>query len=218
MTHTEHTGHDTGMAAPSQQPEPPTPEERLSRSRASLHAWFNETYPQEAAAKEAGRAPTSLRGAGEPTWLTAIFDMLSDVPAATVAARWLRRWWARHPWRATADLALAITREVAEPAARRHRWLLVGGALLAGVAISRVRPWRWISGGAILASMVPRVEMGAMLHWFTATMSDLVAKQQARHAAASRPETENTAPFEESVTPASPAVEHFPVPGSSSLH
>jgi hypothetical protein len=216
MTHTENTDYDTGVPGVPLPVEPPSPEQRLEASRARMRTWFQETYGDDAAARQARASQPVRDESGEPSWLSAIFDMLADVPAATVAARWLRRWWSRHPWRTTADLALAITREVAEPAAKRHPWLLVGGAVVAGMALSRVRPWRWISGGAIVASLVPRLDMGAMLHWFTVTMTDFVAQrhaQQQGHAA-----HDDGAAYDPASGPRTAATPPFEAPGSSSLH
>lgn len=186
-----------------------TPEERLACSRAKLRAWYLDAYGDSAEKS----APTHGHGPekNDPSWLGAIFDMLSDVPAATVAARWLRRWWASHPLRATVDLTTAVTREMAGPLAKQHPWMLMAGAALAGAAISRARPWRWISGGAILASLVPRVDLNTLLHWITVTINDFGARQKANEAASDAQAAVSPVPPEASAA-------HFDSPRSTSLH
>jgi hypothetical protein len=157
---------------------PLTPEERLSASRENLRAWLVRHQPQRE--PQAQDAPANE--SHEPLWLSALFDALSDVPAASVAARWLRRWWNNHPFRAVVDIAAALTREVAGPVAKRHPWWLLLGALAVGVGLTRLRPWRWISGGALLASLMPRFDVAAILHWATEVMT-ATAAQQAQHQA-----------------------------------
>ena len=121
----------------------------------------------------------------EPGWLDTLSDVLSDVPAATVAVRWLRRWWARHPWRSTLDLAGAVTRELVEPVSKRHPWLLVAGAMVAGAALTRARPWRWISGSALLAGLLPPVHWSSVMNWLTAAMAHQTAQAQSSDEASS---------------------------------
>jgi hypothetical protein len=102
-----------------------------------------------------------------------LFDALSDRPVAAVAMRWARRWWANHPWRTLLNLSGEVLHEVVAPVARRHPWLLLGGAALAGVALSRLRPWRWVSGGALLTGLLPQVSLASMLDTITRAFESL---------------------------------------------
>ncbi|HZE91153.1 MAG TPA: hypothetical protein VE029_05505 [Rhizobacter sp.] len=187
-----------------------TPEEKLAASRAALRAWLSQHQPRGEPPAN-GAAPSDP--SEEPIWLSALFDAFSDVPTAAVAARWLRRWWQNHPLRAVIDLAAALARELTGPVAARHPGWLVLGALISGVALTRVRPWRWISGGALLASLLPRLDLNSILRWVTETMSATLAQQQAAsdHSDA-EPMTDRSMPPQ--AAPPNPAEN----PSASSVH
>lgn len=148
---------------------PPTPQERLQASRLALQAWVTRTYHAESLP----RTPESEPMTSDPGWLSVLADSLSDVPSATIAVRWVKRWWSHHPWRATADFASLAAAEIARPVATRHPWMLIGGAFLGGGLLVSLRPWRWISGGALLAGFLPHFSLTSILHAVTSTLSSL---------------------------------------------
>jgi hypothetical protein len=112
----------------------------------------------------------------EPGWLGTLGDALSDLPAAAIAVRWLRRWWAGHPWRTTFEFARDAGKELAGPVARKHPWWLLIGAFVGGMLLTRARPWRWISGGALLAGLLPRFDLGSIINWVNLAIADFGAK------------------------------------------
>lgn len=177
MTHVETTDLDPLMQGQAQDigpPERPSPQARVAASRAALQRWVDHTYHPERltadeaqlAAEESGSVPSE----DEPAWLGLLVDSLSDVPVASIAVRYLRRWWARHPLRATAEFAGAAGHELLQPTAARHPWLLLGGAVIAGAALTRLRPWRWVSGSAMLASLLPPISLASILTSVTTLM------------------------------------------------
>jgi hypothetical protein len=39
--------------------------------------------------------------------------------------------------------------------------------------VAQLKPWRWISGGALLAGFLPRFSLTSILHTVTSTLSSL---------------------------------------------
>ena len=157
---------------------PLPPQVRLDASRAALRHWIDRTYHPERLQPDATDADGHGKDEappGEPAWLGLVVDSLSDVPVASVAVRYLRRWWARHPLRATAALASDTGRDLLGPAAMKHPWLLLGGAALAGAAITRLRPWRFVRGSAVMALLVPPISLASILASVTAMAAGLQA-------------------------------------------
>jgi hypothetical protein len=156
MTHVESTGLDPSMQGEALRTAPPlSPQERLNASRESLQQWIARTYHPERLVPASSEA--------DPPWLSALVESLSDVPVARVAARYLRRWWRRHPLHATAELGDQLGREVLTPTAEKHPWMLLGGAVIAGAVLARLRPWRWVSGSTILSNLLPPVSLASIL-------------------------------------------------------
>lgn len=140
--------------------QPRTPEERLELSRAAMRASLAEYYQRNRTDNlDDPPAPEDP----EPEWLKALSDAMSDRPLVAIAMRWLRSWWHNHPWRTLADLSGEVLHEVVTPVARKHPWMLLGGAALAGVAIASLRPWRWISGGALLTGLLPPLSLASII-------------------------------------------------------
>ena len=166
MTHVESTDLDPLMQGEAPDKEAPlSPQERLDASRAALQHWFTCTYHPERLAEayeEAHQGPVRPDDV-DPPWLSALVESLSDVPIGRVAARYLRRWWRRHPLRATAELGDQLGRELLTPAAEKHPWLLLGGAVIAGALLSRLRPWRWVSGSTLLTHLLPPLSLTSVL-------------------------------------------------------
>lgn len=61
-----------------------------------------------------------------------------------------RMWWHRHPASAVASLATPFLNDYA----RVHPFKLLGVSAIAGVALVVIRPWRMISGSALLIAAV----------------------------------------------------------------
>lgn len=176
-THVESTDLDPLMQGEAALRDVPlSPQARLDASRAALQMWVTRTYHPERLAPspdETTGRQAAQDDPGEPAWLGVIVDSLSDVPVASIAVRYMRRWWARHPLRATAEFADEAGREILGPTANKHPWLLLGGAVVAGAALSQLRPWRWVSGSALLASIIPPISLASVLTSMTALFHGL---------------------------------------------
>ena len=171
MTHTESVALDSALLVESSATAPPTAAERLQASREALQAWIRATYhPQQADTRAPHHQADDTR---DPGWLGMLADSISDVPMATVAVRWLKRWWARHPLRSTAEFAGVAAEELIGPAARKHPWLVLAAAAAAGALAARLRPWRWVSKDAVVSSLLPTVSVASILHWVTNSLHSL---------------------------------------------
>jgi len=167
MTNVENTNlgaslEDQGLLAP------PSPEERLQTSRLALQEWIARTYhgaPSKQAEDSASTDPF------EPSWLNILADSLADVPAATIAMRWVKRWWRHHPWRATVDVFSAAGHELAKPIASKHPWILLFGSVLAGGLLVKLRPWKWVSGSALISGLIPQVSFTSIFHTILSTLT-----------------------------------------------
>ncbi|WP_457328625.1 hypothetical protein [Rhizobacter sp. P5_C2] len=199
MTHVEEGQLDPGLPAivPTRAL---SPKERLAASRESIrHALVKASAPRD---PDAPSAPQ------EPGWLGTLGDALSDLPAAAIAVRWLRRWWAGHPWRTTFEFARDAGQELAGPLAKRHPWWLLAGAFVGGMLLTRAKPWRWISGGALLAGVLPRLDLASIISWVNLAIADFT-----RPAASASTPAPTTAPPAEPSRP-SPTVQPSTVPGT----
>jgi len=177
-THVESTDLDPLMQGEATAPDTPplSPQDRVDASRAALHHWILRTYHPELLPPLApGESAVPPADASDPPWLGALLDAVNDVPVAAVAVRYMRRWWARHPWRATAQLADEAGRELLRPIAKRHPWMLLGGAVVAGVVIGRLRPWRFVSRNAVLASLLPPISFASIMTSITAMFGSVAA-------------------------------------------
>lgn len=173
MTHTESVALDSALLVESSAVATPTAAERLQASRDALQAWIRVTYHPDATPRTRKRANHSSEGPRDPGWLGVLADSITDVPMATVAVRWLKRWWTRHPLRATAEFAEVAAEELIGPMARKHPWLVVAAAAAAGAMAARVRPWRWVSKDTLIASLLPTVSVASILHWITGALHRL---------------------------------------------
>ena len=176
MTHVEETQLDPGLPAvvPAR---PLSPEERLAASRESIRAALVKA--------SAPPDPHAAHAPQEPGWLGTLGDALSDLPAAAIAVRWLRRWWAGHPWRTTFEFARDAGQELAGPLAKKHPWWLLAGAFVGGMLLTRVKPWRWLSGGALLAGLLPRFDLASIISWVNLAIADFTRQAPAQAAASS---------------------------------
>jgi hypothetical protein len=190
--------------------QPRTPEERLEISRAAMRASLAEYYQRNRTNRlDDPPAPEDP----EPEWLKALSDAMSDRPLVAIAMRWLRSWWHNHPWRTLADLSGEVLHEVVTPVARRHPWLLLGGAAVAGVAIASLRPWRWISGGTLVAGLLPSISLASILaaitqglDMFHAGDEDPSDESASAATTSDNVESQGPAPAGNDIPPASPVV------------
>lgn len=174
MTHVEEAQLDPGLpvVVPAR---PLTPKERLAASRESIRAALVKA--------SAPPDPNAAQAPQEPGWLGTLGDALSDLPAAAIAVRWLRRWWAGHPWRTTFEFARDAGQELAGPLAKKHPWWLLAGAFIGGMLLTRAKPWRWISGGALLAGLLPRFDLASIISWVNLAIADFTRPAPATAAA-----------------------------------
>jgi hypothetical protein len=169
--HIESSDLDPLMQGEAPGPELPlTPQARVDASRAALQLWILRTYHPERLppTPEAMQAARDHAEDSDPPWLAAIVDAVNEVPGVAIGARYMRRWWRRHPFYATFHMADETGRELLRPMARSHPWLLLGGAVTFGVLAGRLRPWRYISGRTMLAGLLPPISLASILTAITA--------------------------------------------------
>jgi hypothetical protein len=143
---------------------PSTPAERLAASREAIRGALTR--------RSSGSKRSADDGPRQRGWTHAFTSVFAHVPMSDVASRWINRWWARHPWRSTVEFAIDAADEIARPTAEKHPMLLIIGAVGAGALLSRVRPWRWISSGALLAGLLPRFQMASIVGWMTSVLRE----------------------------------------------
>ena len=203
MTHVEEGQLDPGL--PAVVTPALTPKERLAASRESIrHALVKAKAPRD---------PEAAGGPQEPGWLGTLGDALSDLPAAAIAVRWLRRWWAGHPWRTTFEFARDAGEELARPFAKKHPWWLLVGALVGGMLLTRAKPWRWLSGGALLAGLLPRFDLASIISWVNLAIADFTRPAPASTGAPAAASTAAPASAAASTAPPSPT-HASPPPGT----
>lgn len=207
MTHVEETQLDPGLPAvvPAR---PLSPKERLASSRESIRAALVKA--------SAPPDPHAAHAPQEPGWLGTLGDALSDLPAAAIAVRWLRRWWAGHPWRTTFEFARDAGQELAGPLAKKHPWWLLAGAFVGGMLLTRVKPWRWLSGGALLAGLLPRFDLASIISWVNLAIADFMrqAPAPAAAASASAPAPASTSASTSAPPPSPPSAQPPHMPGT----
>jgi len=209
MTHVEEGQLDPGLpaVAPAQAL---SPKERLAASRESIrHALVKANAPRDS---EAASGPQ------EPGWLGTLGDALSDLPAAAIAVRWLRRWWAGHPWRTTFEFARDAGEELARPLAKKHPWWLLVGALVGGMLLTRAKPWRWLSGGALLAGLLPRFDLASIISWVNLAIADFTRPAPASADAPGSASTASPASTASHASKAAPASAPATAAPASSMH
>ena len=119
---------------------PLTPEQRLAQSRlALLDALIPPPPPQRS------------RGTGSGQGMAArSASVLRKLPWLDMGRNMARRWWQRHPLHAAGQLAHPLLQGYAS----RHPAKLVAGAAAAGSVLALTRPWRLLSGTALLALLL----------------------------------------------------------------
>ena len=130
--------------------EPSTAAERLASSRERMRQWMRQADGRH----EARRRNKAAAAAGQPpAWM----DRLRSAPVLGVVIDAVAAWWDQHPLQPVASLAQGIVREALAPMARRHPVTIVLGAFVAGMALVRFKPWRWIIKPALFAGLTTQV-------------------------------------------------------------
>lgn len=120
-----------------------TPGQTLLLSRERLRAALQATSSNTPSGSASNGAPAA--------------DAPTPSPGAALLAAVLRQWWAKHPAHQAATLAAQTARELTLPVAQKHPVVLVAGAFAVGAGLVALRPWRLLSGAALLGRMAPAV-------------------------------------------------------------
>jgi hypothetical protein len=139
-----------------------TPSERLALSRERLRQALSGASSASGAASSPGQPAAWWKG-------------LAALPGAAIAIDAVQQWWARHPLRATTQIAFSAARGVVQPIAQRHPWALVLGAGLIGGLLAWRRPWGWVLKPALFAGLAQQL-----------LISSLKAQAQAQRSSADR--------------------------------
>lgn len=115
-----------------------TPAEKLLLSRERLRVALVVTASQAEPGAAAGGAQAAAPALG-----------------AALLATVLRQWWEKHPAHQAATLAAQTARELTLPVAQKHPVALVAGAFVVGAGVVALRPWRLLSGAALLSRLAP---------------------------------------------------------------
>lgn len=138
---------------------PLTPEQRLAQSRlALLEALAPPAPPPRRAGAPAAKAATTSRGK----------SVLHSLPWLDMGRNMARRWWQRHPLHAAGQLAHPLIQGYAS----RHPAKLMAGAAAAGSLLSLTRPWRLLSGTALLALLLRTSDVADLITTLTASRSE----------------------------------------------
>ena len=116
----------------------PSPQERLAISRKAIVKHMSRYHPE---------VQKRLDGEIE---VDDIADNLARNSRFSQVKYAAHMWWNRHPASAVASLATPFLNDYA----KIHPFKLVGISVIAGVALVVVRPWRMISGSALIIAAV----------------------------------------------------------------
>lgn len=122
-----------------------TPQERLAQSRLALLDALLPPPPNP-------RSPSSGAGVARPARKAAArgASLLRKLPWLDMGRNMARRWWQRHPLHAAGQLAHPLLQGYAS----RNPAKLMAGAAAAGSLLALTRPWRLLSGTALLALLL----------------------------------------------------------------
>ncbi len=82
---------------------------------------------------------------------------MNRIKTISAVAESVEAWWANHPLRPVAGVAVEASDAVIQPLAQRHPLALVGVAALAGASLVWSRPWRWALRSALFAGLLPQL-------------------------------------------------------------
>lgn len=74
-----------------------------------------------------------------PAWLMAVLQ----APNPDMVRTLVTAWWAQHPWRTAAGVAVGVAQGALAPIAQRNPMALVCAAAGAGAVLVLAKPWRW---------------------------------------------------------------------------
>jgi hypothetical protein len=165
---------DPSSIPPSSTPQLLSPEQRIEQSRQRMREWLEARRPR--AARNGAEGPAS--GLMDKLHSTAVGGTLIDA---------FRSWWDRHPIRPFATAGEGALRDALLPYARRHPYLMVGGAMAVGALAMRMRLWRWFFKRAVFAGLftqvaaqvVQRVPLDSLLAMFSGSAKDNAAEATA---------------------------------------
>jgi len=124
----------------------PSPCERLAQSRERLRHILGQADPRS--------APDGASGPpGSSTWLSGT----NTNPESSLLMGLLQSWWRKQPLHVILTLAGQTATSALQPTAQRHPYRLVLGAAAVGGVLALVRPWRWLSSTAVLATLLPQI-------------------------------------------------------------
>ncbi|MDO9093740.1 MAG: hypothetical protein Q8R98_09850 [Rubrivivax sp.] len=128
-----------------------TPAQRLLLSRQRLSQALHEAGLDEDERKSSNTPPDWISSAGT----------LSGASGFVLGA--VRHWWQRLPLQHAGSLVNQTANAMARPVATKHPVALMAGAMALGAALVWTRPWRWLPGTALLATLAPTL-LRAALH------------------------------------------------------
>jgi hypothetical protein len=126
-----------------------TPSERLAQSRERLRQALSGATSASGASSSPGRPAAWWQG-------------LAALPGAGIAIDAVQQWWARHPLRATTQIAFSAARGAVQPIAQHHPWALVLGAGLIGGLLAWRRPWSWVLKPALFAGLAQQLLISSL--------------------------------------------------------
>jgi hypothetical protein len=129
--------------------------QRLAQSRERLRQWMmrgdgrHEARRRAAAAEAEGERP-------------ALLDRLRSMRGVGVVVDAVAAWWWHHPLHPAASLAQGVVQERVAPLARRHPLIVLAAAFVAGAALVRFKPWRWIAKPALFGGLLSHIASHAV--------------------------------------------------------
>ena len=115
-----------------------SPQERLAISRKAIVRHMSRHHPES---KERLDGNIGVDGGANKSTGYSGFSKVKQA---------VRMWWHRHPASAVASLATPFLNDYAKV----HPFKLLGVSAIAGVALVVIRPWRMVSGSALLIAAV----------------------------------------------------------------
>lgn len=85
------------------------------------------------------------------------WSRISRIKTISAVVESFESWWANHPLRPVASVAVEASDAVIQPLAKRHPLALVGVAALAGAGLVWSRPWRWALRSVLFAGLLPQL-------------------------------------------------------------